>query len=183
MASNRRMQGGFALVAAAGAAICVATVWMLRESAPAAAACTKPIPQGRSVQVAWDTTELFVSTVLLNDGPACGYDLSTRHLRHGHSRAEWAHGRAGVRRFATGYGAVPIAQASRDPQAQQAVYILSRRVENFVVIDARGRATIPMMVGLAAPQAGRGAYNLLLVVENGSWRVDEVRRVTIRDSG
>jgi hypothetical protein len=78
---------------------------------------------------------------------------------------------------------VPIAQASRDPQAQQAVYILSRRVENFVVIDARGRATIPMMVGLAAPQAGRGAYNLLLVVENGSWRVDEVRRVTIRDSG
>jgi len=33
------------------------------------------------------------------------------------------------------------------------------------------------MVGLAAPDAGLGAYNLVLVVEDGSRRVDRVRRV------
>jgi hypothetical protein len=38
-----------------------------------------------------------------------------------------------------------------------------------------------MMVGLSAPRAGRGAYDLALVVENGSWRVDRVQRISIVD--
>jgi hypothetical protein len=76
-----------------------------------------------------------------------------------------------------------MASASRDPSAHEAVYILSRRVAAFVVTGVGGRAEIPMIVGLAAPDAGRGAYNLVLVIEGGSWRVDRVRRVTIADSG
>jgi hypothetical protein len=39
-----------------------------------------------------------------------------------------------------------------------------------------------MMVGVAAPDAGMGAYNVLLVVDGGSWRVDRWWRVRFTSS-
>jgi hypothetical protein len=174
------MNAGFALVGALGIAIPVATLALVFGRADAAT-CGKPIPAGRSLDAAWQTTDLFVADVLLNGRPGCGYDLSTEHLRRGHSRDDWANGRSPVSRFTTRYPPVPMVRASRNRHAHEAVYILSRRVDGFVVVDGRGRATIPMIVGLAAPDAGRGAYNLVLIVEGGSWRVDEVRRVHIVD--
>jgi hypothetical protein len=168
-----------------GAAVTAGTLWLFLgpSGGSSSTSCVETIPSGRSVDAAWDTTELFVTDVILNGSPACGYDLSTEHLRGGHSRSEWGTDRAPVHAFATHYPPVPILHASRDPNARQAVYILSRRVGGFVVLDPAGRPTIPMMVGLAAPDAGRGAYNLVLIVEDGSWRVDEVHRVKVADSG
>jgi hypothetical protein len=131
--------------------------------------CSERIPGGASIETAWKTAELFVADVILNREPVCGYDLSTRHLR------------GTLPPFSIDYPPVPIARASREPDARQAVYIPSRRQAGFVVLGAGGRQKIPMMVGLAAPHVGRGAYNLVLVVENGSWRVDRVSRVAIAD--
>jgi hypothetical protein len=145
--------------------------------------CTERIPTGRSAASAWQTTELFVADVILNRSPTCGHDLSTRRLRGNHRRDEWGTTRSPVHAFSTHYPAVPMIRASRNPRAPQAVYILSRTVSAFIVFDRNGRATIPMMVGLSAPDAGRAAYNLLLVLEDGSWRVDRVRRITVHDSG
>jgi len=149
---------------------------------PAAARCTDTIPSGQSFAAAWNTTERFVADVILNASPGCGYDLSTRHLRGGTSRADWATARSPVQHFATRYPPTPILHASRNRNARQAVYVLSRRVGASVDIDAAGRLTLPMMAGLSAPDAGLGAYNLVLVVENGNWRVDAVKRVRLKIS-
>jgi hypothetical protein len=145
--------------------------------------CAEHIPTGRTVRSAWQTTELFVADVMLNRSPTCGYDLSTRRLRGSHRREEWGTAHSPVQAFSKRYPAVPMVRASRDPRAPQAVYILSRSVDAFVVFDRTGRATIPMMVGVSAPDAGRAAYNLTLVLEDGSWRVDRVQRITVHDSG
>jgi hypothetical protein len=169
-----------ALALAAGAGALLLTFGMPggeRKSCPAR------IPTGQSVATAWATTELFVADVMLNQSPTCGHDLSTRRLRGHHSRTEWGTPRSPVHAFSTRYPAVPMIRASRDPRAPQAVYILSRTTDTFVVVDRNGRPTIPMMVGVSSPDAGRAAYNLLLVVEDGSWRVDRVRRITVHDSG
>ncbi|HEX9597946.1 MAG TPA: hypothetical protein VF963_01105 [Gaiellaceae bacterium] len=174
-----RFIASYALVALAGLALSGGAFWRLVGTSTYGAgssACSDRIPVGESISTAWNTTALFVADVILNRSPACGYDLSTEHLRAGRSRAEWASGLP-VQRFTTRYPPVPIARASRDPAAPQAVYILSRREAEFVVPGATRRPEIPMMVGLAAPDAGLGAYNLVLIVEDGSWRVDRVRRV------
>ena len=143
--------------------------------------CGRPIPQGATVRAAWDTAALFVSEVVLGNDPACGYDLTTARLRGGLSRREWASGAAPVQRFVTRYPPTPVARASRDPNAPQAVYALSRRVRELMQ-RRNGRWTIPMSVGLAAPDAGLGAYRLVLELENGSWRVDRASPVRLRSS-
>jgi hypothetical protein len=148
----------------------------------AATRCSEPMPTGETFAAAWSTTELFVADVILNSRPTCGYDLSTRRLRDGKSRSDWGTTRSPVKRFATRYPATPILHASRNPKAHQAVYVLSRRPGGEIGIDATGRPTLPMMVGLSAPDAGVGAYNLVLVVEDGRWRVDAVRRVHLKIS-
>jgi hypothetical protein len=181
---GRRFLAAYALVAglavAVGAGVLVLTFGMPGGTD---STCSEHIPTGQSVASAWATTELFVADVMLNRSPTCGQDLSTQRLRGHHSRAEWGTSRSPVHAFSTHYPAVPIARASRDPRAPQAVYILSRTIDSFVVFDRNGRATIPMKVGVSAPHAGRAAYNLLLVVEDGSWRVDRVRRIIVHDSG
>ena len=181
MNRRRRLQAAYAALAVVALAFAGGSTWLLTRGSPQAATCGEQIPAGRTVEVAWRTTELFVADVLLSREPACGYDLSTRHLRASRSRADWARGHP-VRPFARGYPPVSIARASRDPHARQAVYILSRREAGFVSIGADGRLEIPMMVGLSAPNTGRGAYDLALVVEDGSWRVDRVARVPIFDN-
>jgi hypothetical protein len=137
----------------------------------AAKGCSERIPHGKSITAAWKTTELFVADVILAREPRCAASLGSNQLRTAGS----------ILPFSTGYPPVSIQRASRDPKARQAVYMLSRRESGFVVLGADGRPEIPMLVGLAAPRAGRGAYNLVLVVEDGSWRVDRVRRVVILD--
>lgn len=180
-----RFAAGFAVVILCALGLGSSALWWtLRDrAAGAASACSDAIPTGRTIAVAWRTTELFTADMLLNRSPACGYDLSTEHLRGGRSREDWAHGRSPVHGLPTHYPPVSITVASRDPSAHQAVYILSRRVAAFIVVGPGGRAEIPMMVGLAAPDAGRGAYHVSLIVEKGSWRVDRVERVVIVDSG
>jgi hypothetical protein len=171
---------GVAAIAAVGAAL-----WQVlphRGSTPTAARCADVIPSGPSLAAAWSTTERFVADVILDASPGCGYDLSTQRLRHGKSRNDWATTRSPVDRFASRYPPTPIARASRNPKARQAVYILSRREGGIVVFDKAGRKTIPMMVGVSAPDAGLGAYNLVLVIEDGNWRVDTVKRVHLKIS-
>src|SRR5919201_4485622 len=166
----------FALAYGVLALIAVAAVgggaW-LAATLPSRAAkgCSERIPHGKSISAAWRTTELFVADVILAREPGCAARLGSSQLRAGSS----------VRPFSTGYPPVSIQRASRDPNAREAVYMLSRRDIGFIVLGANGRPEIPMLVGLAAPRAGRGAYNLVLVVEDGSWRVDRVRRVVIVD--
>ena len=134
-------------------------------------ACSERIPGRQSAATAWRTAELFVADVILAREPGCGDRLSTRALR----------GRGSPHPFSRDYPAVPIEQASRDSAARQAVYMLSRETGPLIVFGEDGRAEIPFVVGVAAPEAGRGAYNLVLVVERGSWRVDRADRVEIAE--
>jgi len=142
--------------------------WLGRDGARHAA-CSEQIPDGRSAATAWRTAELFVADVILARSPGCGDRLSTRALI----------GRGSPHPFSHAYPAVPIARASRDPDAREAVYILSRKSGPLIVLGEDGRPEIPFVVGVAAPKAGRGAYDLVLVVERGSWRVDRADRVEI----
>lgn len=141
--------------------------------------CPHRIPTGESFQTAWQTTVFFVTDVLLRQNPVCGYDLSSRAMRAGLSRAQWAHGDGPVRTFVTQYPAVPVKEASDDPTAPQAVYVVSRKVRELVVSGGDGRVKAPMMVGLAAPDAGMAAYNIELVLEDGHWRVDRATEVPL----
>jgi hypothetical protein len=180
-----RFTVAYAVFAVAACAALAAALWQALPrgtSTPVDARCADTIPSGQSFAAAWSTTEHFVADVILNASPGCGYDLSTRHLRHGQPRADWATTRSPVKRFATRYPPTPILRARRDPKAPQAVYVLSRRVGAIIALDKAGRRTIPMMVGLSAPDAGLGAYNLVLVVEDGNWRVDAVKRVRLKIS-
>jgi len=186
LVNRRRFLIAYGVLGAAALALIGGTTWFAvgRHARTASApGCSAPIPGGESFQAAWRTTELFVADVILSREPGCGYDLATRHLRGRHSRAEWAEGGLPLKPFSTGYPPVPISTASRDPHAAQAVYMLSRRAGSLVVPGANGRPEIPMMVGIAAPTAGLGAYSIMLIVENGSWRVDSVQRVHLVHTG
>lgn len=143
-------------------------------------ACPHRIPRGESIGAAQRTTALFVTEVVLRRNPVCGYELSSTKLRRSISRRQWAAGDTPVPAFVSRHPPVAFPQASRDPEAPEAVYVISRRVLEFVVAGPGGRPEIPMMVGVAAPDAGMGAYNLVLVVDRGSWRVDRWWRVRIR---
>lgn len=182
---RRRFLVSYAFIVLAAAALAGGALWQTaqrrsEEAWAAAHRCPHQIPSGRSLPAAWDTTVLFVTEVVLRRNPVCGYDLSTRKLRRGLTRREWASGEGPVRPFVTRYPPVPITEASADPAAPQAVYIVSRRAREIVVPDERGRPKVPMMVGLAAPDAGMVAYDLVLVLEDGSWRVDRVWPVRLR---
>jgi hypothetical protein len=170
--------GLFALVAAATAG---GVLWAAggRDDGPH---CRLPIPQGSTIPAAWDTTTLFVTEVVLRHDPACGYDLSTKRLRGGFSRREWARGAGPVKPFVTRYRPTPVTRASSDPNSPEAVYALSRQVRELLQLDAAGRWTIPISVGLAAPDAGMSAYRLVLELEDGSWRVDRATPVRLRFS-
>jgi hypothetical protein len=131
--------------------------------------CSDRIPHGAGAGLPWRTAELFVADVILDRDPLCGYDLSTARLS----------GDLPLRPFSRGYPPVPIARASRAPDARQAVYMLSRRFAAFVVVGADGRLEVPLVAGVAAPKAGSGAYDLVLVVKRGGRRVDRASRVRI----
>ena len=179
--SRIRSLVAFGLVAAAGAAGTVAVVRAI-EAPDGGPRCGRAIPRGATIPAAWETTALFVTEVVLARDPACGYDLSTKRLRGGLSRSEWAEGDGPVRPFVSRYRPTPVARASSDPNAPEAVYAVSRRVRELMQIDARGQRTIPISVGLAAPDAGLAAYRLVLKLEDGSWRVDRASPVRLRFS-
>jgi hypothetical protein len=125
------------------------------------------------------TTKLFVTEVVLRRNPVCGFELSSAALRRRVNRVDWARERTPVRPFPTRHPPVAYPLASENPRAPEAVYLISRRVLEFVVTGVDGRAEIPMSVGVAAPDAGMGAYNVVLVLDRGSWRVDRWSRVRI----
>lgn len=147
--------------------------------APSASRCPHAIPSGESFETVWATTVFFVTDVLMSKNPVCGFDLSSDGLRGKLTRAQWANGEGPIEIFVTQYPAVPVAMASKDPAAPEAVYVLSRTVRELVVSDGRGRVKAPMKVGLFAPDAGMAAYNLELVLENGHWRVDKATAVAL----
>ena len=169
-AHRARFLAGYLVVGVAALSVGAGSLWWTLGSGSGCLlpACRDTIPTDESLSSAWITTELFVKDVILNRSPTCGFDLSTRRLRDGRPREAWNRGGSPVQRFATRYPPVSIKRASRDPAARQAVYILSRRTAEIVVIGANGRPTIPMLVGLAAPDAGSGAYRILLVIEKSS---------------
>jgi hypothetical protein len=170
----RRTQLAIAYTALAVAGLAAVTAYArpwVTSGGRSSTSCSERIPDGQSVAAAWRTAELFVADVILGRRPACSGELSTQAFRR----------QAPVRAFSSRYPIVPIARASRDPGARQAVYMLSRRTGGLMVTGKDGRPEIPFMVGLAAPDAGRGAFDLVLVVEHGNWRVDRVRRVELVD--
>jgi hypothetical protein len=171
--------GFVALVAAVASGT---LLWQATDAGEDGPHCGRPIPRGSTIPAAWDTTVLFVTEVVLRRDPACGYDLTTRRLRGGLTRREWASGRGPVQPFVTRYPPTPVARASRDPNAPQAVYVLSRKVRELAQVDGRGNWTIPISVGLAAPDAGMSAYRLVLALEDGSWRIDRASPVRLRFS-
>jgi hypothetical protein len=180
---RRRFLVAYGFVGVVAAAVSGALLWQGGRGAPGdGPRCGHAIPSGSTIPAAWNTSVLFVTEVVLRRDPACGYDLSTRRLRGPFSRREWASGAGPVKPFVTRYPPTPVVRASRDPNAPQAVYVLSRKVREMAQIDGRGRWTIPISVGLAAPDAGMSAYRLVLELEDGSWRVDRASRVTLRFS-
>ena len=172
----------YGFLALAGAATGGVLVWHAAGAGDDGPRCQRPIPRGSTIPVAWDTTALFVTEVVLRQDPACGYDLSTKRLRGGLSRREWARGAGPVKPFVTRFRPTPVSRASSDPNAPEAVYVVSRQVREVMQIDARGRWKIPISVGLAAPDAGMSAYRLVLELEGGSWRVDRAAPVRLRFS-
>jgi hypothetical protein len=144
--------------------------------------CRHAIPRGSGTPAVWQTTTLFVTEVVLRGDPACGYDLSTKRLRGGLSRRDWARGGGPVRPFVTRYRPTPVTRASPDPNSPEAVYVLSRQRRELVRIDAQGRWLIAMSVGLSAPDAGMSAYRLVLELEDGNWRVDRAWPVELHFS-
>jgi len=167
---NTRLTVGYiVLVAAAVAAIAAYTWPWLGVGGRTRAACSERPPAGQHIGAAWRTAELYVADVILAREPRCGETLSTAALRR----------RPPLRAFSSGYPVVPIARASRDAAKREAVYMLSRRAGPLVVTGSGGRREIPFAVGLSAPDAGRGAYDLVLVVDHGNWRVDRAKRIEI----
>ena len=167
---RRRFLAAYSVLAAL--ALAGVAVYVLEAGGTGSAArCSEAIPSGKTVAAAWRTTELFVADVILARQPRCSDALATRQLRS----------QRDVAPFSTGYTPVSIARASHDPNARQAVYMLSRRDLGLATIGPHG-PQITMLVGLAAPHAGRGAYDIGLVVEHGSWRVDSVRRIALVDN-
>jgi hypothetical protein len=142
-------------------------------------ACPYRIPRGRTIAAAQATTRLFVTEVVLRRNPVCGFSLSSAKLRRQIARDRWLREDTPVRPFPTRFPPVALPDASRDPEAPQAVYTISRRVLEFVVTGADGNPEIPMAVGVAAPDAGMGAYRVVLVIDEGNWRVDRWWRVRI----
>lgn len=144
------------------------------EGASLATDCTHRLPAGATVGAAHEATALFVRTVVLRGQPRCGYALGSDRLRGAVGRARWAQGDTPVRPFASRYPPTPYRNASRDPQAPQAVYVISRSPA------ALAETPLLMIVGLAAPDAGLGAYRVLLVLDGEeNWRVDRWWRVRI----
>lgn len=148
--------------------------------ASASAGCPARIPVGSGLGAAQRTVELFTTEVVLRHNPACGYALSSARLRQQISRRRWASGETPVRPLATRYPPVAYADASRNPDAHQAVYVISRQLLEFVRLGQDGEAQIPMMVGVAAPDAGLGSYRVILVLDEGNWRIDRWWRVHMR---
>jgi hypothetical protein len=142
------------------------------------ASCPHTLPFGLSDRAAERTAALFASQVVLRENPGCGYALSSARLRQLVPLARWQRGRTTPRAFVSRYPAVAYADASSDPSAPQAVYVVSR-TSGLPTLGADGRAQISMSIGVAAPDAGLAAYRLLLVQDAGSWRVDRWRRVAI----
>ncbi len=151
-------------------------------AAPGTLRCPHRIPRGGSYATAWDTTVFFVTDVLMRKNPVCGYDLSSRKLRGALTRAQWANEESSLKTFTTRYPAVSVRDASDDPKAPEAVYVLSRTVREVIVSDGQGRVIAPMKVGLFAPDAGMAAYDVELVLEDGHWRVDRAIAVDLKMS-
>jgi hypothetical protein len=169
------LPGALVVVAAATA---TATIVVARDAggggAEATAGCTHRPPTGASLDAAHRTTALFVRTVVLREQPRCGYALGSERLRGAVRRARWARGDTPVRPFASRYPATAYRDASPDPKALQAVYVISRSP------DAGTSSPLLMIVGLAAPDAGLGAYRIRLVLDReANWRVDDWWRVRI----
>jgi hypothetical protein len=138
------------------------------------AGCTHRLPAGSSLDAAHEATALFVRTVVLREQPRCGYALGSERLRGAVERSRWIRGDTGVRSFASRYPATAYRDSSPDPDALQAVYLISRGP------GSRTESPLLMIVGLAAPDAGLGAYRVRLVLDReANWRVDHWWRVRI----
>jgi hypothetical protein len=169
---RRRLALPAALVAVAALAAAATAIVFGRADARDAVAsedCTHRLPAGGSVSAAHEATAVFVRTVVLRRQP-----LGSARLRRAVDRGRWAAGDMPVRAFASRYPPTAYRHASRDPQAPQAVYVISRSAGAAVV------SPLEMIVGLAAPDAGLGAYRVVLVLDDdGNWRVDRWWRVQI----
>jgi hypothetical protein len=154
------------------------TLLLLRTSA-AHVSCSRAIPTGSGLEAIHSTTALWVTDVLTQQHPGCGYQLASRRLRGRVSRRDWATGGSPVQVFRTRYPVVSYAQARPDSPRTQAVYTISRHFHDVVQIGSDGEYEAAMAAGLAAPDAGLAAYSVELRLENGSWRVDRCRRVRV----
>jgi hypothetical protein len=163
-----------AVAAMAAAATIVAARVAGGGDADTTAGCTHALPAGASLDAAHEATALFVRTVVLREQPRCGYALGSDRLRGAVERGRWVRGDTPVRPFASRYPATAYRDASPDPKALQPVYVISRSP------GASTASPLLMIVGLAAPDAGLGAYRIELVLDReANWRVDRWWRVRI----
>jgi hypothetical protein len=141
--------------------------------------CSRPLPTGSGVEAIQATTALWVTDVLMRQHPGCGYRLASSRLRQRLARDEWAAGKSPVTVVRTRYPVVPYAQARDDSPRTQAVFAISRRFHDVVSVRGDGEYEAAMAAGIATPDAGLAAFNLLLRLEGGSWHVDRSWRVPI----
>lgn len=180
MSMSRRFALAYVLLAIAAVGAGLALVHELRSPGQAdAVPCTERLPAGQGADAIVSTTALWVADVVMRRQPSCGYTLASRRLRARLARREWAAGKSPVQVFATRYPVVAYAEARSDSARTQAVYAVSRRLHDLVRIGADGTYEAHMAAGLAAPDGGLAGYDLVLRLEDGSWRVDRCWRVRV----
>ncbi len=74
-----------------------------------------------------------MTEVLLRRNPVCGFELGSASLRRRIEVGPWEREETPVRPFPTRFPPVAFRDASPDPEAPEAVYVISRRVLEFVV--------------------------------------------------
>lgn len=142
-------------------------------------ACSRPLPTGSGVEAIQATTALWVTDVLMRQHPGCGYHLASSRLRGRLARDEWVAGKSPVPVVRTRYPVVPYARARADSPRTQAVFAISRRFHDIVNVRGDGEYEAAMAAGIATPDAGLAAFNLVLRLEDGSWHVDRSWRVSV----
>jgi hypothetical protein len=175
---RRRFALAYSALALVALVVTVSTVLLLRNG-PVDVSCSRPLPAGSGLAAVRSTTALWVTDVLMQQHPGCGYRLASRSLRDRASRRDWASGKSPVQVFRTHYPVASFAHARPDSLRTQAVYTISRHFHDLVQIASDGEYEAAMAAGLAAPDAGVAAYTLELRLEDGGWRVDRCLRVRV----
>jgi hypothetical protein len=164
---QRRVVLAYAVVLVSGAAVAGGTMWSVLGGG-SGRGCGAV---GSSTQeAAHAVTESFVRDVLARVKPSCSHQLATSRLV----------ARLGtVPLFRTRYPLVAYRFARADSPRTQAVFVVAQPPDGGLQLGAGNVPLTILSVGLAAPDAGQAGYRVTLMLQQGRWRVDRVRRVAV----